>query len=177
MPVSNLAIESALKRYWTSNTYDVMIVNAFQIEHPDFVAEQGANGYLLCDYGKDFYARLKSTDSSTVPFLATSLDLKASQIENSTNTRLVLTISSINGIVYTLLRKMNAQDRKTPISVTHRIYIDDDINPKIEPPTKFVVLDATVGLTSVTMNLSSFNMPNRRAGEYYTTDRFPSLLL
>jgi hypothetical protein len=184
-----LAITNDLKKFWASNIAGDRLVNTFRIEVFDTTINSlppnlanRIDTFNITDYGQTFTATLEagSIDGAVpIAFEPIPMEVQLANLENSTQQSLRLAIGSLDGQIYEIVKDVAAMDRITTIIlVTFRVYLESDTSiPSINPPSQFTVLSATASLTAVSLDLSVANMPTRLAGQYYTTDRFPGLLL
>lgn len=173
-----MAISTALKQFWASNTQNVVMVNTFSIElvNTGTDPETVLSTYYICDYGDTFTATLED-GITTVAFLPAPMSIKLSEKSNSTEQTLHLVLDSLDGQVYDLVKQAASLDRrKNVIRVRYRIYLDSDTSqPAQTPVMEFTANSITCKLETISFKLSVKNLPTVLAGEYYTTDRFPGL--
>lgn len=173
MPSSN--VNDQLKRMWASNEGTAIAVNTFEFVHPDIQTTAGEN-YRVCDFRQVLVAR-DSVGGTMQTYQPIAMRVELAGVSDNGDQRLRLSLDALDGFIYTQLRALTQQQRNTPIECIHRIYLANSGNddPQIDPPQRFRVIKVNVGLQSVTMELSAFNLPTKATGIYYTVENFPGV--
>lgn len=173
-----MTIRDDLQRFWASNQGGSILVNAFRFEVTDISGTPTVlESYNVCDYREEFTATTENGTSYLYQPLA--MQFSVPDVDSSTQQTLHLTVDGVEGTLYSILRRIAKYNRiTTPVYVYHRFYLDTEPSyPQIDPPAEYTLVRATVDLSRVTLELGVRNTPNKLAGEYYTTNRFPGLRL
>jgi hypothetical protein len=127
----------------------------------------------LCDYGKQF----AFTTETGGAFVAEAVGFEAElpKESNSTQSEMTLRVDALGGYVMSQVRAMTDDERKEPIALIWRLYLDTHPNaPQLDPLT-FVIVDISASRLVVEFQCAATALPNIAAGTRYTLDNFPTL--
>lgn len=175
MPVPDSDLEDRLRRFWSSNEGETgQLVNCFEFT---YAGRSGAPSfeYRVCDFGRPI--TLTHEDSNQYAYEPLAMQIQLPTVEDSTAQDLELTLDGCEGYIYSIVRDLSPEARSEPIRVAHRLYLSEYPAVTMTPtPIRYRVNEATATLTTITLRLSVLNLPNRLAGEYYTSNRFPGVV-
>lgn len=122
---------------------------------------------------------LLATDENGVPrsFLPLPFTISKPAIRNSSEYAASATLDGANGELLRLLSGIRSAELLSPILVTLRIFVDPTMldRPAWSPPLRFRAEAIKVAVESIEIDLVGGRIPTKRAGSYYTLERFEGL--
>jgi hypothetical protein len=86
-----------------------------------------------------------------------------------------LRLDALGGFVMTQVRAMTDAERKIPIGLNWRLYLDTHRAAPQTDPLAFIVTNISATRLVVEFQCSASALPNIAAGSRYTLDKFPAL--
>lgn len=122
---------------------------------------------------------LEATDENGVPriFLPVAFTFSKPAIRNSSEYQSTVQVDGLQGRLLQLFSQIRATDLSYPVHATLRLYLDPtNLDQPVYPqPLRFRVEEAKVTLDIVELTLVGGRMPTKRAGNYYTFEKFEGL--
>lgn len=122
---------------------------------------------------------LVAADENGLPrtFLPLSFTFTKPAIRNSSEYVSTVRIDGVEGRVLQLFSRVSSLDLTKPVLVSMRAYIDPTMldRPVWLPPLRFRCEQARVSMDVIELDLVGGRMPTKRAGIYYTMERFEGL--
>ena len=146
---------------------DAQAVQVLQFTHPKW------GSLWLTDYGAAFAA----VTEGAVAFeaVAVAFEVELPKTNNTTQSELLLRLDALGGFVMSQVRAMTDAERKIPIGLTWRLYLDTHrAAPQIDP-LAFIIVNITGTRLVVEFHCAASALPNIAAGSRYTLDKFPAL--
>lgn len=128
----------------------------------------------ITDYGSEFTAR---TNAGSAPFAAlpVAFTLDKPQSGQSTQQDLTIKIDALGGRVLGYIRALTEAQRRAPVKVLYRVYLDSDLTQPVLDPLVFELRDVAATRLVTELHCTVTTLPNVIAGTRYTLDNFPTL--
>lgn len=146
---------------------DVQGVQVIEFAHYKF------GSFYVSDYGAKFGALTESAVPFDAEPVAFELDLPKQQ--NSTQSEMTIRMDALSGFIMSQIRAMTDDERKIPIAVILRFYLDNERDAPTLDPLAFVVINVNATRVAVELSCAATILPNIAAGTRYTMENFPSL--
>lgn len=147
---------------------EVAQVQVLEFQHPAW------GSLWISDYGREFEARTApwavAFTALPVPFV-----LDKPQSGQSTQQDLTIKLDAIGGQVLNYVRTLTDAQRRTPVKVLYRVYLDSDLTQPVLDPLVFELRDASATRLVTELHCAVTTLPNVIAGTRYTLDTFPTL--
>ncbi len=153
--------------------------NAAIIETID-VAHYAWGNWRIAKWGTDI--TLRDETGGTQTFKAGFFKLTKPEASDTLEQVAQISISSMDGALYNILRGMNAEQRATPITITYRLVRSDTIVAGVHepllvnPPPVWNVHTINASITALVAEVRADPLRIRRVGTYYTENYFPVLV-
>jgi hypothetical protein len=146
---------------------DSQAVQVLEFVHPKW------GSLWLTDYGAAFAA----VTETAVAFeaVAVAFEVELPKTNNTTQSELLLRLDALGGFVMTQVRAMTDAERKIPIGLNWRLYLDTHRAAPQTDPLAFIVTNISATRLVVEFQCSASALPNIAAGSRYTLDKFPAL--
>lgn len=136
--------------------------------------EATSDVFNISDYGVPFSA--EDENGKTIVYEPIAFRLSNQKVGPTTEQSLVITLDGLNGAVYSVVKNLTSAQRESLVKVTHRIYLDTDITtPVITPPSVYYLDNLKATLMEVELIVIGTKLPQRRAGQVYSSQQFPTL--
>lgn len=147
---------------------DVAMAQVLEFQHPAW------GSVWITDYGQELEAR---TAPWAVAFLALPVPftLDKPQSGQSTQQDLTIKLDAVGGRVLAYIRSLTDVQRRTPVKVVYRAYLDSDWTAPVLDPLIFELRDMSATRLVTELHCSVTVLPNMIAGTRYTLDSFPTL--
>lgn len=131
---------------------------------------------LLCNRRS---TALVASDENGLPrtFLPLSFNFTKPAIRNSSEYVSTVRIDAVEGRILALFSRVSSLDLAQPVYVLLRTFIDPNMldRPVWRVPLSFRCESARISIDVIELDLVGGRMPTKRAGLYYTMDRFEGL--
>lgn len=128
----------------------------------------------ITDYGSEFAARVVPGGAAFVA-LPVAFTLDRPQSGQSTQQDLTIKLDALGGRVLGYIRDLTEEQRRAPIRVIYRIYLDNDLTQPVLEPLVFELRDVAATRLVTELHCAVTTLPNVIAGIRYTLDTFPTL--
>ena len=156
------------ERWATQHAHiDAQQIQVLQFAHPKW------GSLWLSDYGIDWPAMTE--DGLAFTALAVAFTVELPKSGNSTQQELLIRMDALGGQVISQIRAFTDAERRIPIIVTYRVYLDSQPGAPVTDPLEFLALDVSATRLAVELRCAATILPNVAAGVRYTIDRFPTL--
>lgn len=147
---------------------EVAMAQVLEFQHP------GWGSLWVTDYGRELEAR---TAASAVPFTAlpVAFTLDKPQSGQSTQQDLTIKLDALGGRVLAYIRGLSDAQRRTPVKVIYRVYLDNELLHPVLDPLTFELRDISATRLVTELHCAVTVLPNMIAGIRYTLDAFPTL--
>lgn len=128
----------------------------------------------VTDYGSEFTART-APGAAEFTALPVAFTLDRPQSGQSTQQDLTIKMDALGGRVLGYIRGLSDMQRRTPVRVLYRIYLDNDLTRPVLDPLSFELRDLAATRLVTELHCAVTTLPNVIAGIRYTLDTFPTL--
>jgi hypothetical protein len=105
-----------------------------------------------------------------------AMQFSSVSIRNSSEASAEIRVDGVDGAMLRAFYGLRADDLRKVVNATMRRYIvPTHVDQPADNPIHMRVAGVTITMTVVTLSLLGGSLPNRRAGRFYTFDRFVSL--
>lgn len=147
---------------------DVAQAQVLEFQHP------GWGSLWITDYGSEFEGRTAPW-AAAFTALPVAFTLDKPQSGQSTQQDLTIKMDALGGRVLGYIRGLSDAQRRTPVRVIYRVYLDNELNQPVMDPLVFELRDLSATRLVTEMHCAVTALPNVAAGTRYTLDTFPTL--
>jgi hypothetical protein len=130
----------------------------------------------FCNRNQGF---LQANDENGVPrtYQPLAFTLSKPGVRNSTEVTSDIRLDALGGGLLRIFSQVRSSELQTPIYVAVRFYVDPIMldRPVWKSPLRFRAEEVKVGATAVELTCTAGRLPNKRAGQYYTLDKYVGL--
>lgn len=173
MPVFNVA---DYKRFLASAVETEREIRTIEIYHPSFSQpSRFVQDWVSLSYTLE--ATAPRNASQLVPFLAIAMRIQEPSETTDAEQNLVINLGGVGSDVKSKIENaFSGTGYLTPVEVIYRKYYSGDTSQPAMPPVYLYANDIVFeNNTSVAITASDDDLQNKRCGQLYTLERFPSL--
>lgn len=147
---------------------DVAQAQVLEFQHPAW------GSLWITDYGSEFTASARPGGGAFVA-LPVAFTLDRPQSGQSTQQDLTIKLDALGGRVLGYIRALTEAQRRTPVRLLYRVYLDNDLTQPVLEPLVFELRDVAATRLVTELHCAVTTLPNVIAGIRYTLDAFPTL--
>lgn len=152
---------------------DAQAVQVLEFVHTKW-GTGGAPGSLwVTDYGAPFAAQTET--GGAFEAVAVAFEVELPKTNNTTQSEMLLRLDALGGFVMSQVRAMTDAERKIPIALNWRLYLDSHRAAPQTDLLAFIVTNISATRLAVEFQCAASSLPNMAAGTRYTLDKFPAL--
>lgn len=167
------SLQQSYRQWLSSAPSNVAVIEAADVAHPSW------GSFRIAKWAKpiDILDEKGETHTYVAGFFALAMSSVSDSVEQSVSA----SISDTQGVFYDALRSMSVEERKLPITITHRLVRSDEVNGGvygpvlINPPPIWTVHSISIRYDAVVLELRAQPLRIRRIGLYYVSRTFPVL--
>lgn len=164
----------AYKNWLSGGSTASALIDTLEVTHPAIITP-----VFLANWDVTIQANLSDLNGAPVQtFQASRFVLESSSLSDSLDQGTQISITSLDGALYEAFKNLSPEARRTPVTVTARQYLSNDLSSVVmTPPPVWYLTNIVADFDTLLGTLQAIQLRARKVGRYYVSRELPILEL